>query len=152
MHKEIPEQKTERDIFDEYYEKNPESVTARELNNFFFNLPGGFYRTSTEAKNLHKIFGDRLTEGYRKEGKSNEEIKEILQQDYSSIKLSQTIGDFYAAVDRAIRECGMSESDIEDLVQEAQKRAIPLEEVCEQILPIYKKLREWGYSHRELIQ
>ncbi len=141
-----------RDIFDNYYEQHPEAVTGAELNNFFFNLPGGFYRASTEAKNLQRIYGDRLKEGYRKKGKTDGQIQEILRRDHSSKKLSQTVEEFYDSIDHAIRECGMSESDIEELVYNAQHQTIPIEEVCEQILPIYKKLRERGYSHIELIQ
>lgn len=64
-------------------------------------------------------------------------------------KSGNTMGEFYAECDAAVKEAGLKKEEVEKLIREAGL-ARNNAKLNEAIFPVYLKLREKGYSHYDL--
>lgn len=169
---------TPSDPLDPIFEKHPELVTARHLNNFLYLMPGGSKRCLyLTPEILYKVSKQKIT-SLRKQGKvcnPNETFRENtiklivnkrqttdegeIQKELEKImdspkKLGTKIKDFCADIDRAITECGLDSKEIEKKMKQAYSYSVT-KELNDLILPVYKRLRSekegYGYSHFDLI-
>lgn len=147
--------------FDRYFQEHPEAVTSKQLNNFLFNLSGGFYRDANEP-NMDKTHKEKTIDSLKKEGRTDKQIAGILQTDFSEKRLNQTPREFFKTVDEATGECASNLLEKIDrlnkerdalLSRNKREQAMKLhEEIDTLALSVYKKLRGWGYDHEELIR
>ncbi len=63
--------------------------------------------------------------------------------------LDQSPEEFHATIDRAIRACGFSLEEIQDIARRNKRKDARKGEVLK-LLRVYKKLRVWGYKRKEL--
>jgi hypothetical protein len=71
---------------------------------------------------------------------------------HSRVYLRQTPRQFYQTVEKAYRDAGLDPVKVMDF-EKRSSSALPneLSEIYRYVLPAYIKLREWGYTHGELI-
>lgn len=157
-------------------EADPDLVTGRLLNNFRFLFPSGVGRlahlkpelvfkslTKREITKLRKhdslcnpqeTFRDNDTRIIERGQPKldSEAIDKQLKGAHSDKKLNTKIIDFYGDIDKATIECGLDPKELEKKLKEA-KTSEKKSEFNDLILVVYKKLRkDYGYSHRDLIQ
>lgn len=119
-------------------------VNPTELNNFFFNLPGGFYREiSTELGILEKTFEEHI-------------LSDDSTQDPSCMsekKMKQTIKEFFETIDLILKDQGHHIPSVENEVKKISgviNRGPLLSVFYYELLGVYEALIEEGYSHEDL--
>ena len=139
-----------------FQKKAPAKVVREEkdfdLNNFFMNFPGGFYREDFmlavhEEGETYKEFFERRAEN---------EGREKNLTGYSVLKLHQTPEEFFHTIDRAVAKAGLDWDGVRLLniavSESAEHRKILLEHLNTMIRPVYYVLRAWGYSPKDLLE
>lgn len=125
------------------YEQHPDLHLANYLNNFHLRL---------------RCFGDQRGDDILEENlhvPNRVRLKGKDMSGYSRVFLRQTPHEFYEAVDTAVRESGIDFKRLQQIQEKylSSRGAITVEEKIERakiILPVYIKLRECGYTKREL--
>ena len=159
------------------FEINPELVKnfPGALNNFYCSCPGGMRRipeTTDEvdlASHLEKLrttFRDFCRDNRIEFGESDH---------YSNVYLDETREQFFRKIDLAIESVGLNGEEVKDWTKvignlhgefcEAMNGRLPkyaeeiIEAVCfmakqrnKMLVPVYLKMREWGYTHQELAE
>lgn len=145
-----------------------ETELQEDLNNFFCHFhigndpyptdqPEGFYRNvGRGGKFAGRTYRDFVAEF---SGLSGKDLEEYFV-DRSDKRLSQTPEQFYAEIDRTIREVGI---DMEKLQREinvyTHDRSLDnwkndkkmFENLCKLLMPIYIALRRKGYNREDLV-
>jgi len=109
----------------EYYDKNPEKITPRFLNNFYLNI-GDTWRRKMLIEKKYKR---------KKIGFTDERQKSIT----SDIKANQTYNQFFSELDSVLKDLRI------------EFEGIP-EQDDPNLIPVYLELRRRGYSHYDLVQ
>ena len=126
----------------------------RQLNNFHFNLPGGYYR-SEDWRSMYEpgeTFGGFLE---RAALEHNSEINPEELARYSKMKLGQTPQEFFDTIDQVVKDCNLNLSLISDKTDRVQRASGASRgelglELREMVLPVYNMLIAHGYSQQDL--
>jgi hypothetical protein len=166
-----PEKDQQADID---YQRHPELMDSRHLNNFYTICAGGYHRDPM----MGAVEGISATMRTTLQDKFNRRmhlpLAEIVKPDpgeYSPLRLSQNGQEFFDAIDAATEEAGIPLEAIRlfnetltrwnDMISELQ-RGSPVRSALEKergevfrilnvlLVSVYKKLREKGYSHGDL--
>ena len=121
---------------------------ANHLNNFFFRLPdnrfdnNGYYRQTYTGEKWKKTFREFKEEFAKTYG--SDFARE--SRNNSELYLNQSPAEFYATVDSLIEDCGLDVNKI----QQMQENHTPQISLNDYAFPVYVKLRDMGYTHRDL--
>ena len=135
----------------EWLLKPADALTLKDINNFFAKLPGGGLR--------YDDLDERdVTNGIRLIGYSSQAAHLTWCLSHHSMRyLTETYSDWLATMDRCIAEQGVEPIDFGTqlrLLRSGVKVNAPGDEKWDQIallvLPIYKEMRNLGYTRRDL--
>ncbi len=118
------------------------------MNNFYIHFANWElgYRQIYKEHRWDKTYRDYLIEL----GLSEQTDSDF--QTYSLLYLSQTGRQFFEAVDQAVLEAGVDKTHLETMATKFNKLSEDeRRQFLEILFPVYLKLREKGYNHRDLI-
>ena len=143
----------------EHFDANPEKVTWKDLNNWYFNLPGGYNR--------------ELAEELKKMDLTKRETEQSNLKFYSEKRIMQTNKEFFAEIDDSILKSDLIIEEIKrknerypSLIKNIGKIAESTnpetmglfarldgmrDSLLQETLPVYRDMRQKGYKHYELI-
>lgn len=135
-----------------------DTISEGELNNFFCNMPGGLYRDDPAFTSLWRDEETFLQAWMRLERSRKRDLNFTDLEGYSARKLNQRPDQFFRAIDSAIGECGVNIEQLRAVVlrhleasDPSQKRMEIIQGIHSMLLPVYKRLRQIGYTHRDLV-
>ncbi|MDO8617442.1 MAG: hypothetical protein Q7N87_00920 [Candidatus Uhrbacteria bacterium] len=108
------------------------------MNNFYCKVPGGLMRTRISLDIL------RMRDSESRDDKPK-------RKDSSELRDSQTGLDFFAAIDKVLLECDLTIEEVEHDNKLAGERADDRAILHQKLFPVYKKLREKGYTHQDIV-
>lgn len=135
----------------DFFDANPDKIISGALNNFHAVMPGG--RKRKLLADVFAVNPNHHEKPLRQKGASEAD-------GYSGKRLGETLRDFFTVVDGAAKEIDIDLAEIERLNEAAdalwnqgkEDEAIQTQEqIREKLIPLYKKLRELGYSHYDLV-
>ncbi len=121
------------------------SSRSEYLNNFFLNLPDARCKHGGYYQDLAVVLGC-MDLNQIETGADPEEEK---QRGASELYLNQKRRDFFTTIDQVLVESGIAIDEVQRLQKEGGKDKI--KELHELVFPAYIRLREMGYSHRDLM-
>lgn len=110
------------------------------LNNFHFNLPGGYTRLTIGRLGIEEINHRKYLLGFNKQSPNTVDLSQ-----FSELFLSQTPVDFFGVIDDVIKMKKISSKKILAL---SNRTAI--KELHKLTLPVFVHLRALGYNRHEL--
>ena len=153
----MPDQRADLAEKSVFFDEHPDLIQPdfNWLNNWRFHLPGGLRE---QLNNRRNDWDMRISDDYEK----GTEKPPLLSEKY----FNGTRKEFFENMKLACEEVHVSEDEIREMnrrLAEADKKIRSggknqeerdriLQDLFELTLPVYKKLREYGYSHYDLVQ